>query len=183
MDRIGAALKALRQTHTQQAGDTTSLGVKCLRVVVSQLADEGISPEDLQPLIDLDAHFNGATAPASSQPAIPRRDRRHQSAPSPTLLARAAVVIDLLVKSGQDESEAAQTVMRRLIAAGIPPPAQGGDARGWKRLLECRNLLHQGAGAEDAKYEYHAFAEEIDGIPAAERVERVLDDKLWDRRR
>lgn len=182
MDRIGAALKALRQTHTQRAGDTTSLGVKCLRVVVSQLADEGISTADLQPLIDLDNHFNGPEETDAKSPAIPR-DRRHNSAPSATLLARAAVVIDLLVKSGQDESEAAQAVMRRLIAAGIPPPAQGGDARGWKRLLEWRNAMQQGVGPEDAKYEYKAFTTEIDAIPAVERVKRVLDERLWDRRR
>jgi len=55
------------------------------------------------------------------------------------LLARAAVLIDLLVRSGQDESEAAQSVMRRLMAAGVPAPARGGDSRGWRGLLEFRN--------------------------------------------
>jgi hypothetical protein len=55
---IGAALRALRQT--QDAGDVTSLGVKCLCAVIAQLAEEGIAPEDLQPLADL------AEAPAGS---------------------------------------------------------------------------------------------------------------------
>ncbi len=111
------------------------------------------------------------------------RDRRYGSAPSPILLARAAAVIDLLVKAGQDESEAAQSVMRRLVAAGVPPPEKGGDARGWRRLLEWRNSLLHGVGPEDAKHEYRSFARELEAIPPAERAKRVLDERLWDRRR
>jgi uncharacterized protein YutE (UPF0331/DUF86 family) len=99
------------------------------------------------------------------------------------VLARGAVVIDLLVKGGKDESEAAQIVMRRMVAAGVPPPTHGGDARGWRRLLEYRNALVQGYGPEDAKYEYRSFAYEIESIPPTERVKRVLDERLWDRRR
>ena len=180
VDRIAAALRALRQT--QDAGDTTSLGLKCLRAVIAQLAGEGIPPEDLQPLVDLEAHLDGAKQSAQSEPET-LRDRRHSSAPSSTLLARAAAVIDLLVKGGQDESEAAQTVMRRLVVAGVPPPTQGGDARGWRRLLEWRNMLLHGAGPDDAKFEYQAFTRELEAIPPAERVKRVLDERLWDRRR
>ena len=179
-DRIAAALRALRQT--QDAGDTTSLELKCLRAVIAELAGEGISPEDLQPLVDIEAHLGSATQPAQSEPETPR-DRRHNAAPSSTLLARAAAVIDLLVKGGRDESEAAQAVMRRLVVAGVPPPAQGGDARGWRRLLEWRNMLIHGAGPDDAKFEYQAFTRELETIPPAERVARVLDEKLWDRRR
>jgi hypothetical protein len=178
--RIGAALRALRQT--QDAGDVTSLGVECLRVVIAQLAEEGISPEDLQPLADLEVYLGGPKQSERSQPKMPR-DRRHASAPSSALLARAAAMIDLLVKGGQDEAEAAQTVMRRLVVAGVPPPTQGGDARGWRRLLEQRNKLLHGAGPEDAKHEYQAFAAELEAIPAGERVRRVLGDRLWDRRR
>jgi hypothetical protein len=42
-----------------------------------------------------------------------------------------------------------------LMVAGVPPPQKGGDARGWKRLLEWR----------------------IDFL------NRALDQRLWDRRR
>lgn len=99
------------------------------------------------------------------------------------MLARASVIIDLLVKAGQDESEAAQNVMRRLIAVGVPAPARGGDSRGWQRLLEFRNILLNGGGPEDAKYEYKTFTRELEAIPPAERVSRVLNKRLWDRRR
>jgi len=74
-------------------------------------------------------------------------------------------------------------VMRRLMAAGVPAPAQGGDARGWRRLLEWRNNLLHGYGAEEAKLEYRAFTDELEAIPPTERIKRVLDERLWDRRR
>jgi len=181
-DRIGAALRALRETHTQADGDAIALGTKCLRAVIAQLGVEGIPSQDLQPLVDLEAHLGGVKKPERSQPEN-SRERRRSSSPSPILLARAAAVIDLLIKGGHDESEAAQTVMRRLLAAGVPAPSQGGDARGWRRLLEWRNSLLHGAGPEAAKLEYRAFARELEAIPPAERVKRVLDEKLWDRRR
>jgi len=195
-DRIGAALRALRRTHSDDAGDAAALGLKCLQAVVAELAADGVSAEDLQPLADLQGRLarrqsdsagsvsGPSAAPTSSAAPIgTKRDRRHGTAPSPTLLARAAVIIDLLVRAGQDEAEAAQTVMRRLMAAGVPAPARGGDSRGWRRLLEHRDTLLHGGGTDDAKLEYRAFAREIEAIPPAERVSRVLDDRLWDRRR
>jgi hypothetical protein len=181
-DRMGAALRALRETHTAEDGDITVLGAKCLRAVIAQLAADGVSTDDLQPLVDLQTRLDGTWKPQPG-PVAMQRDRRHKSAPSPVLLARAAAVIDLLVKAGQDESEAAQSVMRRLVIAGVPPPEKGGDARGWRRLLEWRNSLLHGAGPEDARHEYRTFTRELEEIPPAERVQRVLDEKLWDRRR
>lgn len=179
MDRIGAALRALRETHRQNNGDKTALGLKCLNAVIAELAAEGVPPEDLQPLVDLESHIGVMGGQRKELP----RERRRGASPSPVLLARAAAVIDLLVKGGHDESEAAQTVMRRLVAAGVPAPAQGGDARGWRRLLEWRNTLLHGYGPEEAKLEYRAFTEELEAIPPAERIKRVFDEKLWDRRR
>jgi hypothetical protein len=181
-DRIGAALRALRDTHTAEEGDVTVLGAKCLRAVITQLAADGVSTDDLQPLVDLQVRLGDMRKPKPG-PSVMQRDRRHSSAPSPVLLARAAAVIDLLVKAGQDESEAAQSVMRRLVIAGVPPPEKGGDARGWRRLLEWRNSLLHGVGPEEARHEYRTFTRELEAIPPAERVQRVLDEKLWDRRR
>ena len=66
-------------------------------------------------------------------------------------------------------------MMRKLVAAGIPPPKQGGDARGWKRLLEWRTDLGHGLVAERAQQEYLAFTRKIATIPAAERVQRALE--------
>jgi hypothetical protein len=56
-------------------------------------------------------------------------------------------------------------------------------ARGWRRLLEWRNEISRGFGSQEAQLEYRDFTREIDAIPANERVKRVLDEQLWDRRR
>ena len=181
-DRIGAALKALRQAHGQesQSESALSFGTTCLRVVTAQLADEGLPKEDLQPLINLEARLREIIAQMEGGGGANRRKGR---APSQALLARAAAMIELLIKAGSDEAEAAQICMRRLMAAGIPPPLQGGDARGWKRLLEWRALLSERLVSGGALQEYLDFTSEIEAIPPQERVKRVLDQRLWDRRR
>ena len=149
-------------------------------MILGQLTEEGVPQEDLQPLNDLEASLRQLIAQTQGSGVANRRRRRP---PSESLLARSAALIDLLIKAGHDESEAAQIVMRRLVAAGVPPPQKGGDARGWKRLLEWRTELGHGLVSDDAQLEYRDFTREIDAIPANERVRRVLDEQLWDRRR
>jgi hypothetical protein len=61
--------------------------------------------------------------------------------------------------------------MRRLMVAGVPPPKQGRDARGWRRLLEWRTALGHGL----VQREYQEFTRELEAIPAHQRVSRVLD--------
>src|SRR4029079_3445151 len=60
-----------------------------------------------------------------------------------------------------------------LGSAGIPPPKPGGDARGWKRLLQWRTDLGHGLVAEGAQQEYQAFTRKVATIPACERVQRA----------
>jgi hypothetical protein len=190
VDRLGAALRALRQAYAGGSAteDKTALGAKCLHVLIAQLAQEGIAQEDLQPLIDLETGIEAlksqaqeALKPQAQVDSAP--DRRRQRPPSDMFLARVAATIDLLVKGGYDEAEAAQLITRRMLAAGVPPPEKGGDARGWKRLLVWRENLSHGIGSRDAKEEYRDFTREIETIPAPERLQRVLDERLWDRRR
>ena len=164
VDRIGAALRALRNAHAPGDEDETALGVKCLHAIVGQLAEEGLRKQSAQ-------------AAEAKQP-----ERRKQRPPSEVFLARVAAVVDLLVKAGADEGEAAQIVMRWLLAAGVPAPAQGADARGWKRLLAWRQRLLHGLVSDEAKEEYREFTQQLDAIPANERVRRALDERLWDRR-
>lgn len=183
VDRIGTALKALRLTHAQdaQGEDKLALGAKCLHAVIAQLAEEGVPAEDLQPLLDLEAVVQRLKAQGAQSGGV--ANRRRGRPPSDILLARASAIIDLLIKAGYDENQAAQTVMRLLMAAGVPAPVRGGDARGWKRLLESRADFLHGVGTPDALAEYQDFTREIEAIPAQERVKRVLDEQLWDRRR
>jgi hypothetical protein len=178
LDRLGAALRALRQTDETSGPDKTRLGTKCLAVVIRQLAEEGLSQDDLSPLIDLETELKQGLV-RGEQP----RDRRIGAPPSDEMLARISAVIDLLVKAGTEEADAAQMLMRKMIGAGMAPPRQGGDARGWKRLLFWRANLTYGMASDAAKAEYRAFTAEIDTIPANERLKRVLDEHLWERRR
>ncbi|BAQ17887.1 hypothetical protein [Methyloceanibacter caenitepidi] len=189
-NRISAALRALRQVYADSATDKAVLGLKCLQAVMAELAADGVPADDLKPLADLETLIAAsptaaapAPAPSEGRLAERQRDRRRKAPPSNALLARSAAVIDLLVKDGQGEEGAAQTVMRHLLVAGVPAPERGGDSRGWRRLLEFRNTLVHGGGPEEARVEYAAFTRELDDIPAAQRVHAALSEKLWDRRR
>ncbi|MDJ0514321.1 MAG: hypothetical protein QNJ62_12850 [Methyloceanibacter sp.] len=156
---------------------------------MAELAADGVPAEDLKPLAELETTMGALALGAPERPAaahgLPehQRDRRRKAPPSDTLLARAAAIIDLLVKDGQGDEGAAQRVMRHLLLAGVPAPTQGGDSRGWHRLLEYRNTLLQGGGSDEARAEYAAFGRELNGIPAAQRVNDALTERLWDRRR
>jgi hypothetical protein len=89
----------------------------------------------------------------------------------------------LLVASGMSEEGAAQVMTRRMIAGGVSAPKKGHAPTGWKRLLAWKAELQDGLSAPGALDEYRDFAAQIDRIPPQERVERVLGDELWNRRR
>ncbi|ODA66535.1 hypothetical protein A7A08_02658 [Methyloligella halotolerans] len=172
--QLEAALTAVQRALAADVPPTT-LSLKCLDVVIDHLREDGISETALQPLIDLKGLVDGKGT--SSQ-----KNRRKNYPPSDALLARVSAIIDLLVKAGYDESEAAQTLMRRLLAVGVQPPPQGGDARGWRRLLEWRSHLQHGLASIEAKTEYKDFTKELEEIPAGDRIKVVLDSNPWDRR-
>jgi len=86
-----------------------------------------------------------------------------------------------LVTSGLSEEGAAQLMIDRMISAGVFVPKTG-SAR-WKDLLAWRTDLKNGATWEDVIREYEEFAALIEAIPPHERVDRVLQDELWNRRR
>lgn len=182
LDRLAAALRAVRDTHEEQPHrpNKIALGGKCLKVLIAQLAEGGLQQEDLQPLIDLESEIRHRLTHGQN---LGETNRRRGAHPSDALLARVAAVIDLLVKAGYDEAEAAQLLMRKLIVAGVSAPRAGGDARGWRRLLEWRASVSQGFGSDEAQAEYKHFTKLLEAIPANERVKRVLDGQLWDRRR
>jgi hypothetical protein len=125
-----------------------------------------VPQEDLQPLVELDLLQTLREQPQGNNVAKGRKGRPPSA------------VIDLLIKAGHDENKAAQAVMRLLMAAGVPPPKKGGDARGWKRLLEWRGRLAGGIASAEAQDEYEDFSREIAAIPANERVRRVVDEQL-----
>ena len=117
------------------------------------------------------------------QPQAPRpnRERRKGAPPSDALLARISAVVDLLVDSGLSEQGAAQLMIDRMVSAGVCIPKTG-PAR-WKDLLAWRADLRNGAAWEDVTREYAEFLALIAAFPPHERVDRILQEALWDRRR
>lgn len=181
LERLGARLRELRLRqphHAANCSERLLLGAECLSAVVRGLAEEGLRREDLQPLLDLAAELREHIPPA----ALAAPETRGAMPPTDAMLARVAAVIDLLVKAGYDEEKGAQLIMRKLMAAGVAPPP-GGDARGWKRLLFWRADLSFGLASPEAKEEYRDFTRELETIPPGERVRRVIEEQLWDRRR
>jgi hypothetical protein len=136
LDRLGVALKALRQTHDPDPENKIGLGVKCLAVLIHQLAKDGLAQEDLQPLIDLEACLQNRHT-TERRETVP--NRRRGGAPSEAVLARIAAVIDVLVKAGHEEAEAAQMLMRRMCW----PPASRRRSRAGMRAAG-NGCLHGG---------------------------------------
>jgi hypothetical protein len=110
------------------------------------------------------------------------RERRKGERPSGVLLGRICAVIDLLIESGMSEDGAARAMTRRMISAGVSAPI-GRPRTGWQRLLEWRaaHLIEGSTGEVIEAYE--GFKELLYALPAEDRLERVLDERFWDRRR
>ena len=149
-------------------------------MVLAQLFEDGVPQELLQPLIDLQSEL--VHKPKEPETRAEREQRRGRG-PSETLLARvlrrhrSPRTSWLRGKRGRADHYA------EADRVGVPAPAKGGDARGWKRLLEWRADLLYGLASEEGKAEYEEFTADLEKIPVGERVQRVLDGKIWDRRR
>ena len=107
------------------------------------------------------------------------RERRKTFPPSDALLARVCAVIDLLIDSGLSEEVATQTMVQRMIEAGVPASPENC----LRSIQDWREALSNGAATEDALREYKNVVAAIKSLPPDERVERVLGNELWDRRR
>ncbi|MGD9868477.1 MAG: hypothetical protein AB7U38_10820 [Hyphomicrobiales bacterium] len=158
---------------------------------VDTLLRRGVTPEDLAPLRRLRraiAHMDtaarhaeaGHEAPAAGPPA---KDMRNgQGTAGSDLLARTGAVIELLIQGGYTAETAAQVIARQMLASGIHMP-EGGDARGWKRLLLWHSrLVHSRKRGPDYE-EYLRFKAELNAIPPEQRIQAALAGRLWDRRR
>jgi len=110
-------------------------------------------------------------------------ERRKGERPSGVLLGRICAVVDLLIESGMSEDGAARAMTRRMISSGVSAPL-GRPSTGWQRLLEWRAAhLIDGSPTEDEIEAYESFKELLHALPEEGRLERVLDEQFWDRRR
>jgi hypothetical protein len=93
------------------------------------------------------------------------------------IYAVAAAYVDVLC-AVSDESAAAQTLARKLIALGYDLPKQGGDTRGWKRLLLWRDNLARGLLPADMRDTYQRALKFARKHPTAIDLNAALDHAL-----
>lgn len=146
---------------------------------IDGLAAKGVAMGDMGPLL----HLKNAVRFIGGEDSDAAFASRRENAPaSDALLARAVVVMDLLVQGGWTQEQAAQTTARQLVGSGVTLPESGGDARGWKRMLHWRTRLQNQLQSAEAQAEYQRFKQEVADIPPEERLARALNDRLWDQR-
>ena len=109
-------------------------------------------------------------SPQAAKALADERDHR-------PIYAVAAAYIDALA-AVSDESAAAQTLARKLIALGYDLPKQGGDTRGWKRLLLWRDNLARGLMPADMRETYQRALKFARTHPTGVDVKAALDHAL-----
>ncbi|MGD9785968.1 MAG: hypothetical protein AB7E80_08615 [Hyphomicrobiaceae bacterium] len=129
----------------------------------------------IAPLLDIIPYV----ADPSDSPLFDDR-RNERSPPSVAVLTRAAVAIDVWQSMGHTADSAAQAVARQMVNARASLPSDGGDVRGWKRLLIWRDRLLQLKRPAEAWTDYVALTREIERMPRAQVVRRAQDGTLWD---
>jgi hypothetical protein len=90
------------------------------------------------------------------------------------IYAVSAAFIDVLALTC-DEAAAAQTLALRLVAVGYELPRQGGDTRGWKRLLLWRDQLVRGHMPPEMRDIYERALKFARKAPSALDVKGALD--------
>jgi hypothetical protein len=93
------------------------------------------------------------------------------------IYAVAAAYIDVL-SAVSDESAAAQALARKLVALGYDLPKQGGDTRGWKRLLLWRDNLARGLMPVDMRETYERALKFARKQPTNVDLKAALDHAL-----
>jgi hypothetical protein len=134
---------------------------------VKQILEETGNPADAATLGELIAFLH---SPQAAKALADERDHR-------PIYAVAAAYIEVLT-AVSDESAAAQTLARKLIALGYELPKQGGDTRGWKRLLLWRDNLARGLIPADLCDVYERALKFARKQPTTVDVKAALDDAM-----
>ena len=109
-------------------------------------------------------------SPQAAKALADERDHR-------PIYAVTAALIDVLAIV-TDESAAAQALARKLVALGYQLPKQGGDTRGWKRLLLWRDQLARGLMPADLREVYERTLKFARKNPTALDLKAALDYAL-----
>jgi hypothetical protein len=146
--------------------DRLSVFESCLTRIRQQLDERG-QTADAETVGDLIGFLN---SPQAAKALADERDHR-------PIYAVGAAYIDVLALTS-DEAAAAQTLARKLVALGYELPKQGGDTRGWKRLLLWRDQLVRGHMPAELHDIYERALKFARKAPAALDVKAALDHAL-----
>jgi hypothetical protein len=146
--------------------DRLSVFESCLTRIRQQLDERG-QTADAETVGDLIGFLN---SPQAAKAMADERDHR-------PIYAVGAAYIDVLALTS-DEAAAAQTLARKLVALGYELPKQGGDTRGWKRLLLWRDQLVRGHMPAELHDIYERALKFARKAPAALDVKAALDHAL-----
>ena len=138
----------------------------CLARIKQMLEDSG-NAGDAETVGELLAFLHSAEA---AKALADERDHRPIYAVSAALIDVLAIVTD--------ESAAAQALARKLVALGYQLPKQGGDTRGWKRLLLWRDQLVRGLMPPDLRELYERALKFARKNPTALDLKAALDYAL-----
>lgn len=138
----------------------------CLARVKQTLEDAG-NAADAATLGEVIAFLH---SPQAAKAHADERDHR-------PIYAVAAAYIEVLT-AVSEESAAAQTLARKLIALGYELPKQGNDTRGWKRLLLWRDSLVRGLIPGDLRDVYERALKFARKHPNAVDLKAALDHAL-----
>ena len=146
--------------------DRLSVFESCLIRVRRQFDERG-QTADAETIGDLIGFLN---SPQAAKALADERDHR-------PIYAVGAAYIDVLALTS-DEAGAAQTLARKLVALGYELPKQGGDTRGWKRLLLWRDQLVRGHMPAELHDMYERALKFARKAPAALDVKAALEHAL-----
>jgi hypothetical protein len=156
----------IRLTTSSEGDERLSRFQSCL-ARIKQVLEDGSNASDAETVGELLAFFHSPEAAAA---LADERDHR-------PIYAVSAAYIDLLAITS-DESAAAQTLARKLIALGCELPKQGGDTRGWKRLLMWRDQLARGLMPANLREVYDRALKFARKNPGALDLKAALDHAL-----
>jgi hypothetical protein len=157
---------SIRLPSPGEGDDRLSLFQSCLARIKQTLEDSG-NGADAETIGEL---LGVLHSPDAAKALADERDQR-------PIYAVSAAYIDVLAITS-DESAAAQTLARKLVALGYELPKQGGDTRGWKRLLLWRDHLARGLKPADLREVYERALKFARKNPTAVDVKAALDYAL-----
>lgn len=177
-DRYATLRRLAERYRTLQPHERRDAALDYMFEVAELLTLEADGDDIIAPLLDVIPFI----ADPAASPLF--QDRRAvASAPSEAVLARAAATVDVLMSMGHTAEGAGQIVARQIVNARAGLPNEGGDVRGWRRLLIWRERLLALKKPAAGWQVYCEFGKTIEAMPRPEAVRRAQDGTLWDIRR